>query len=32
MMMAVFWDVAPCNLVDIIDVAEELTVSIFRIR
>jgi hypothetical protein len=28
--MAVFWDVAPCNLVDTDDVPDELTASIVR--
>jgi hypothetical protein len=29
MKMAVFWDIAPCNLVDT-DISEELTASIIR--
>jgi hypothetical protein len=28
--MAVFWDVAPCTLVDIDSISGELTASIFR--
>jgi hypothetical protein len=29
--MADFWDVAPCSLVDIADISEELTASNIRV-
>jgi hypothetical protein len=31
MNMTVFWDVAPCSLVNIINVSEELTASIIKL-